>query len=111
MKKLPPERLKDPHAAAYIAVLLLDENQVSSAQEYIGVARAGSLFAEEKRLLDEAIAKYPPFAEFGPMLVGRPLFQGVAYMLAWDRQPPQELANAWEFQNAAVKAYRRLAGV
>ncbi len=27
MKKLPPERLHDPHAAVYAAVLLLDENQ------------------------------------------------------------------------------------
>ena len=64
-----------------------------------------------RQALAEAIAKYPPFAEYGPKLLGRPLFQGVAYMLAWDRQPPMELAGAWEFQNAAVKAYRRLAGV
>jgi hypothetical protein len=57
MRKLPPERMKDPHAAAYFAVLFLDENQISAAQEYIETARAGAIFPEEKKLLDEAIAK------------------------------------------------------
>jgi hypothetical protein len=64
-----------------------------------------------RQALAEATAKYPQFAEFGPKLIARPLFQGAAYMLEWERQPPKELSDAWEFQNAAVKAYRRLAGV
>ncbi len=64
-----------------------------------------------RQALDEAVARFPQFAEYGPRLVGRPLYQGTAYMLEWDRKPPADLADAWEFQNAAVKAYRRLAGV
>ena len=57
MKKLPAEGLHDPHAAVYAAVLLLDENQVAAAQEYIATAQAGPIFPEEKKLLDEAIEK------------------------------------------------------
>lgn len=57
IRKLPAEKLHDPHAAVYAAVLLLDENQVAGAQEYIATARAGPIFPEEKKLLDEAIAK------------------------------------------------------
>jgi len=57
MKKLPAEGLHDPHAAVYAAILLLDENQIAAAQEYISAAQAGPIFPEEKKLLDEAIAK------------------------------------------------------
>ena len=60
MKKLPADALHDPHAAVYAAVLLLDENQVAAAQEYITAARTGSVFPEEKKLLEEAIAKAGP---------------------------------------------------
>jgi predicted Zn-dependent protease len=57
MKKLPPAELHDPHAAVYAAVLLLDENQIAAAQGYLTAAQAGPIFPEEKKLLDEAIAK------------------------------------------------------
>jgi hypothetical protein len=57
MKKLPAEGLHDPHAAVYAALLLLDENQAPAAQEYIFAAQAGPIFPEEKKLLEEAIAK------------------------------------------------------
>lgn len=57
MKKLPAEGLHDPHAAVYAAVLLLDENQVAAAQEYIATAQAGPIFPEEKKLLEEALEK------------------------------------------------------
>jgi hypothetical protein len=57
MKKMPAEELHEPHAAAYAAVLLLDENQIAAAQEYIAAAQTSSIFPEEKKLLDEAIAK------------------------------------------------------
>jgi thioredoxin-like negative regulator of GroEL len=57
MKKLPPEGVHDPHAAVYAAILLLDDNQVAAAQEYIAIAQAGPIFPEEKKLLEEAIAK------------------------------------------------------
>jgi len=57
MKKLPREGLHDPHAAVYAAVLFLDENQIAAAQQYLAAAQAGPIFPEEKKLLDEAIAK------------------------------------------------------
>jgi lipopolysaccharide biosynthesis regulator YciM len=57
IKKLPAEGVHDPHAAVYAAILFLDENQVAVAREYIAAAQAGPIFPEEKKLLDEAIAK------------------------------------------------------
>jgi Flp pilus assembly protein TadD len=60
MKKLSPAELSDPHAAVYYAVLLLDENQVAGAQKYLKLAEAGPVFPEEKKLLEEAIAKANP---------------------------------------------------
>ena len=58
----------------------------------------------------EALEKYPQFAAFGPRLAARELFQGAALMLEYERQPPREMAGAWDFQNAVVKGYKRLAG-
>jgi hypothetical protein len=57
LKKLPNDQLHDPHAAVYVAVLLLDDNQIDAAKEYIDTARRGPIFSEEKKLLDEAVAK------------------------------------------------------
>jgi lipopolysaccharide biosynthesis regulator YciM len=57
VKKLPADGVHDPHAAVYAAILFLDENQTAAAQEYIAAARAGPIFPEEKKLLEEAIAK------------------------------------------------------
>ena len=60
MKKLPPEQLHEPHVAIYMAVLLLDENQVEAAREYLVLAEKGPIFPEEKKLLEEARAKTNP---------------------------------------------------
>jgi predicted Zn-dependent protease len=57
IKKLAPERLHDPHAAVYVAVLLLDDNQTDAAKEYIDAAHRGVIYAEERRLLDDELAK------------------------------------------------------
>ena len=69
----------------------------------------------DSKLADQALRaaldKYPQFAAFGPRLVAKALFQGAAFMLEYDRQPPRDLPEAWDFQNAAVKGYKRLAGV
>jgi predicted Zn-dependent protease len=62
MKKLPAEALHDSHMAVYAVVLLLDENQTAAAREYIVAAQAGPIFPEERKLLDEAIAKANPAA-------------------------------------------------
>jgi hypothetical protein len=57
IRKLPPEGVHDPHAAVFVAALLIDENQFDAAREYIKAAQKGPIFVEEKKLLDEAIAK------------------------------------------------------
>ena len=57
MQKLLPEQLEDSHVAAYMAVLLLNENRVEAAKEYVEDAQKGSLYPEEKKLLKDAIAK------------------------------------------------------
>jgi Tfp pilus assembly protein PilF len=53
IKKLSPDQLRDPHAAVYAALLFDDDNQIETANQYIAIARAGSIFPEEKQLLDE----------------------------------------------------------
>jgi hypothetical protein len=58
-----------------------------------------------------ALDKYPQFASFGPRLAARALFQGTAYLLEYETQPPPDLPDAWDFQNVAVKGYKRLAGL
>lgn len=57
VQKLSPEALHEPHNAVYAAVLLLDVNQTDAAKEYIQAAKRGSLYAEEKRLLEDELAK------------------------------------------------------
>jgi len=64
-----------------------------------------------EQALSSALEKYPQFAAYGPRLVARTLFEGSAYMLEFERQPPRDLPDAWDFQNAAVKGYKRLAGI
>jgi hypothetical protein len=62
------------------------------------------------RALEEAAAKYPEFAGRAVRVVARPLFRGFAWQLEWDGTPPSG-QEAWEFQNAAIRAYKRLAGI
>ncbi|MDQ6622897.1 MAG: hypothetical protein M3Y86_05365, partial [Verrucomicrobiota bacterium] len=57
LRKLPNEELREPHAAVYTAVLLLDNNEPQAAQEFVEAAQRGPLYLEEKKLLDEALAK------------------------------------------------------
>src|SRR5438309_2938253 len=57
LQKLPPEALRESHAAVYAAVLLLDVNQRDGAKEYIQVAKRGPIYAEEKRVLEDELAK------------------------------------------------------
>jgi hypothetical protein len=58
--------------------------------------------------LSEGFEKYPRFKGYGPKLVARALFQGHALMLEYVEQPPREDPDAWEFQNAVIKAYKKL---
>ena len=64
-----------------------------------------------QQAMEEGLAKYPSMAQFGAKLIWRALFQGGAFQLTYDLQPPREHPDAWEFQNSVVKAYKRLAGV
>src|SRR5207249_11718492 len=54
IKKLPADQLHDPHAAVYVALLLVESNQAEAAKEYVDAAGDGKIYAEEKQLLDEA---------------------------------------------------------
>src|SRR5437762_7773667 len=54
IRKLPAEQLHDPHAAVYVAVLLLDSNQTEAAKEYIDAAEDGEIYIEERKLLEDA---------------------------------------------------------
>lgn len=60
IRKLPADRLRDSHAAVYVATLMLDENETEAAREYIDAAQRGPLYAEEKKLLEEAKMKLAP---------------------------------------------------
>ncbi len=57
MRKLPSDALHDPHVAAYMATLLVDDNELDAAKEFIATAESGSVFPEEKKLLEEAVEK------------------------------------------------------
>jgi len=60
--------------------------------------------------LAEASQQYPEFAGRALRVVARPLARGFAWQLEWKDTPPSG-QQAWEFQNAAVRAYKRLAGI
>ncbi len=57
LKKFTPDQLRDPHAAVYTAVLLLDNNQAEEAKPFIAAAHKGPIYPEEKQLLEEAEAR------------------------------------------------------
>jgi hypothetical protein len=63
-----------------------------------------------RQALDEAAAKYPEFAGHAVRVVARPLFKGFAWQVEWNGAPPSG-QNAWEFQNTAIRAYKRLANL
>ena len=63
-----------------------------------------------RKALEEAGLKYPEFAGRAKTVVARPIFQGFAWQVEWDGPAPAG-QDAWEFQNAAVRAYKRLAGI
>ena len=62
------------------------------------------------RALEEAAQRYPAYRGRALRVVARPLFRGFAWQVEWDGTPPSG-QDAWEFQNAAIRAYKRLAGI
>lgn len=59
----------------------------------------------------EGLEKFPQFASFEPRLAWRPLYQGGTFLVEYDQHPPRDTPGMWDFQNAVVKGYKRLAGV
>ncbi|MFN3322558.1 MAG: hypothetical protein ACK5AZ_03590 [Bryobacteraceae bacterium] len=64
-----------------------------------------------EQALQEAIEKYPGFAAYGPKIVWAPVYGGGTLLVRYEQPPPRDDPDAWEFQNAAVKGYKRLAGI
>jgi hypothetical protein len=59
--------------------------------------------------LAEAAERYPEFAGRAMTVVAKPLLRGFAWQVVWQGPPPSG-QDAWEFQNAAIRAYKRLSG-
>ncbi len=57
IQSLPPERLHDAHAAVYVALVLVEGNELDGAKDYIATAENGKLHPEEEKLLEEAKTK------------------------------------------------------
>jgi hypothetical protein len=62
------------------------------------------------RALQEAEEKYPEFTGRALQVVARPLIRGFAWQVEWACAPPSG-QEAWEFQNTAIRAYKRLADI
>jgi hypothetical protein len=60
--------------------------------------------------LAEAAQQFPEFAGQAVSVIARPLLQGFAWQIEWKGTPPRGQP-AWEFQNAAIRAYKRLAKI
>lgn len=64
----------------------------------------------EAQAFEEAYSRFPRFRGIKAKLAAKPLFRGFAWQLVYEEPPPQD-PDAWEFQNAVVKTYRRAAGL
>ena len=60
--------------------------------------------------LAEAAQQFPEVAEQALCVVARPLSRGFAWQLEWKGAAPPG-KQAWEFQNTAIRAYKRLAKI
>ena len=60
--------------------------------------------------LAEAAQHYPEFAEHALRVIARPLSRGFAWQLEWKGSTPPG-QQAWEFQNKAIQAYKKLARI
>ena len=66
--------------------------------------------ALSRQALEAALEQFPEFAKFQPRIEWRALMQGGAFMVAYLEHPPPDFPNTWDFQNAFVKGYKRVAG-
>ncbi|MGA2594783.1 MAG: hypothetical protein ABSH32_33205 [Bryobacteraceae bacterium] len=60
--------------------------------------------------LAEAAQQYPDFTGHALRIIARPLLQGFAWQVEWKGAPPAG-QEAWEFQNSAIRAYKRLSKI
>ena len=60
--------------------------------------------------IGEADKQYPELAGHALRVIARPLSRGFAWQLEWKGAPPTG-HQAWEFQNTAIRAYKRLAKI
>ena len=63
-----------------------------------------------RQALAEAEQQHPELAGCARGVIARPLFRGFAWQLEWNGAPPTG-QEAWEFQNTAIRAYKRLAKI
>jgi Tfp pilus assembly protein PilF len=54
IQSLAPDRLRDPHAAVYAALVLVGGNEPQAAKDFMDAAEKGKLYPEERKLLQEA---------------------------------------------------------
>ena len=57
IRSLPPEALHDPHAALYVALVLVETSDLDGAKDYVAAAENGKLYPEERKVLEEAKTK------------------------------------------------------
>jgi hypothetical protein len=57
IQRLPPDELHEPHAAVYAALVVIQAGQLDLTREYVAAAESGTLYSEEKEVLEEAKAK------------------------------------------------------
>ncbi len=63
-----------------------------------------------RQALAEAAQQYPQFAGQAVRVIARPLLRGSAWQVEWKGEAPAG-QEAWEFQNSAIRAYKRLAKI
>ena len=63
-----------------------------------------------RQALAEAEQQHPELAGRARGVIARPLLRGFAWQLEWSGAPPTG-QEAWEFQNTAIRAYKRLAKI
>src|SRR5512133_1109979 len=54
LQSFAPDQLHDPHRAVYVALVLVEGNELDGAKDYLATAENAKVYLEEKKLLEEA---------------------------------------------------------
>jgi lipopolysaccharide biosynthesis regulator YciM len=57
VQSLPPDQLREPHTAVYVALVLADGGELQGAKDYVDAAENGKVYPEEKKVLEEVKTK------------------------------------------------------